>query len=94
MMMPMAGISLLRISAAFDAVHLGHIDVHQDDVRAELAADLDGLGAATRCADNFYVTLEHQELAEVFACIGYIVYDQDPIFGIELLAPGLSIILS
>ena len=45
-------------------VHLGHLDVHEHDVRIELLRELDRLGAVPRLADDLEVGLGLEDQAE------------------------------
>ncbi len=60
-----------------DAVHVRHVDVHQDDVRVEPGGHLEGFRAGRRRADHVDVTLEAQELRQVIAGLGDVIDDED-----------------
>ena len=60
-----------------DAVHVRHVDVHQDDVRRELRRHLDGFATRRRRPDDLDVRLEAQELREVIAGLRDVVDDED-----------------
>ena len=60
-----------------DAVHVRHVDVHQDDVRLERHRELQGLDAGRGCTHHVDVTLEAEQLREVVARLRDVVDDQD-----------------
>ena len=60
-----------------DAVHVRHVDVHQDDVRGERRRELQGLRAGRRRTDDVDVALEAEQLREVVARLRDVVDDQD-----------------
>ena len=60
-----------------DAVHVRHVDVHQDDVRRELRGELERLAARRRGPDDVDVALEAEQLREVIARLRDVVDDQD-----------------
>ena len=60
-----------------DPVHLGHVDVHQDDVREELRGHLQRLGAGRGRPDHLDVLLEPEKLRQVVARLQDVVHDQD-----------------
>ena len=60
-----------------DAVHVRHVDVHQDDIRVQPNGHLEGLATGRRRADHVDVALEAQELREVIAGLGDVVDDED-----------------
>ena len=60
-----------------DPVHLGHVDVHQDDVREELGGHLQRLGAGCSRSDHLDVLLEPEKLRQVVARLRDVVHDQD-----------------
>ena len=60
-----------------DPVHLGHVDVHQDDVRQEARGDLQCLGAGCRGPDDRDVAFEAEQLAEVIPGLRDVIDDQN-----------------
>src|SRR6266511_337920 len=60
-----------------DAVHVGHVDVHEDRVGVPLLGHRDGLLARGRAADHLEVGFEPDELREVLARIRDVVDDED-----------------
>ena len=60
-----------------DAVHVRHVDVHQDDVGRQRAGQADRLAAGRRGADHVDVALEAKQLREVVARLRDVVDDQD-----------------
>jgi hypothetical protein len=60
-----------------DPVELRHADVHQDDVRLELAGELHRLGAVGRLADHVEVVLGVEDHPEAGADEGLVVGDED-----------------
>ena len=60
-----------------DAVHVGHVDVHQHDVRTQASGHLERLAAGVGRADDLDVALEPEELREVVARLGDVVDDED-----------------
>ena len=60
-----------------DAIHVRHVDVHQDDIRGEGCRHADGLSAGRRGADHVHVALEAKQLREVVARLRDVVDDQD-----------------
>src|SRR5260221_510928 len=60
-----------------DAVHVRHVDVHEDDVGALFLRELDGLIAAVRGRHDRHIRLETDELREVFARLRDVVDNED-----------------
>jgi hypothetical protein len=60
-----------------DAIHVRHVDVHEDDVRCQGAGQADRLAAGGRGADHVDVTLEAKELREVVPGLRDVIDDQD-----------------
>ena len=76
-----------------DAVHVRHVDVHQDDVRRELRRHLDGFAPGCRRSHDLDVRLEAQELREVIAGLRDVVDDQDAdlvCHGSQIQVAGMS----
>ena len=73
------GVGDLRAQAlrGLDAVHVGHVDVHQDDVRRQLGGELEGLRPGRGRADHFDVALEPEQLRQVIAGLRDVVHDED-----------------
>jgi hypothetical protein len=59
-----------------DAVHLGHADVHQDDVRGQFTHPLDRVAAVHRLADDLDVRHRAQQDREALAHHHLVVRDQ------------------
>ena len=55
---------LAQSAQRLDAVHAGHLDVHQDDVGPQFLGAGDSLGAVGRLADDLDVVLDLQEGAQ------------------------------
>ena len=45
------------LSRGFDAVHVGHLDVHQDDIGLVTAGQIDGLASICCLSDDLDVGL-------------------------------------
>ena len=60
-----------------DAVHVRHVDVHQDDVRDQSSGHLQGFATGRGGADHVDVAFEAQELRQVIAGLGDVVDDED-----------------
>lgn len=60
-----------------DAVHDGHLHVHDDDVRVEAGGGAEGLGAVLGFADHFEAGLDREPHAEAGADAGLIVDEED-----------------
>jgi len=71
----------------FDTVHLGHIDVHEDDIGAQLPAHVYGFRATGRRTYDFDVTLEQQQLLKFSRVSAMSSTNQYPDFGIPAPAP-------
>ncbi len=59
-----------------EAVHVRHADVHEDDVRVELARGLDGLGPVGGLTDDLHVVLGLEDHPEPRAHEGLVVDDE------------------
>ncbi|MNY20685.1 hypothetical protein D3C86_1541840 [compost metagenome] len=64
------------LADGFEPVHLGHLDVHEDEVGGELFGELDGHLAIRGLADDL-VALFLEHLAHVEANDGFVVHQQD-----------------
>ena len=62
----------------FDAVHVRHGDVHQDDIRPQRVRMRDRLEAVGRVADDCELRSLMENLAERAANSGVIVDDENP----------------
>ena len=60
-----------------DAVHVRHVDVHQDDVRDESSGHLQCLATGRGGTDHVDVAFEAKELRQVIAGLGDVVDDED-----------------
>ena len=60
-----------------DAVHVRHVDVHEDDVRQQLGRHLEGFAPGRRRPDDLDVRLEAEQLREVIAGLRDVVDDED-----------------
>ena len=60
-----------------DAIHVRHVDVHQDDVGVQLDRDLERIGAGPGRADHVDVALEAKQLREVIPGLRDVVDDED-----------------
>ncbi len=60
-----------------DAVHVRHVDVHQDDVRVQPGGHLQRLAAGRRGADHVDVALEAKQLRQVIAGLWDVIDDED-----------------
>jgi hypothetical protein len=60
-----------------DAVHVRHVDVHQDDVGPQLARHRDGFRAGRGRSHHLDVALEAEELGQVVAGLRDVVHDED-----------------
>ncbi len=60
-----------------DPVHVGHVDVHQHDIRAQAPGHLERLPTGVGGPDHLDVALEPEELREVVARLGDVVDDED-----------------
>jgi len=58
-----------------NAVDVGHVDVHEDNVRIQLLGELDSFLARTSGADYLDICFELKELANVLPGIGDVIYD-------------------
>src|SRR5829696_5143174 len=65
-------------SGGFQAVHDGHQEVHQDDVRLELPGHLQRLLAVRGFSDDLEVRVEGEEHPQALAHHGVVVGYQDP----------------
>ena len=61
----------------FETVHLGHANVHEEDVGSFEARQVDGLGAVGGLADDFDVGCRSQQHGEAAAHERLIVGDRD-----------------
>jgi hypothetical protein len=67
------GIDLTNFLGGFDAVHTGHPQVHQRDIRMELLEGLHRLGAAPGLGDELHVLFVRQYGCDPFAHQGMII---------------------
>ena len=72
-----AGRARRELLGGGDAVHVRHVDVHQDDVRLQLVGHLDRLAPGRRGADHVDVALEAEQLRQVIAGLRDVVDDED-----------------
>ncbi len=80
-----------QAAQGLDAVHAGHLDVHQDDVGLELLGAGHALGAVAGLADHLDVVLDLQEGAQAAADHLVVVDEEDPDdLGVPFLALGVS----
>ena len=61
------------LPCGFDAIHLGHHQVHQDHVGVQRLSLGDGLGSVARLADHLDVALGREQRADAFADDGVVV---------------------
>jgi hypothetical protein len=71
-----AGMLELYRTCRCDAVHHGHVHVHQDDVRGEFLNLAKGVGAVGSFAHDGETVSQFDELAEGVPDRGMVVYDQ------------------
>ena len=71
-------VQFAELAERLDAVHAGHLDVHQDDVGPQLLGAGDALGAVRRLADDLDVVLDLQEGAQSAADHLVVVDEQHP----------------
>ena len=69
------------------AVHVGHIDVHQHDIRLHHTGFFDRLGAGSGGIYHLDIALEHHQLGKVIARLGDIVYDHHPDLLLHAITP-------
>ena len=62
---------------SFQSRHVGHGEIEEQDVRLELAHQLDGLRAVRGFADDAEARLHLQQLAQPVAEDGMVVGDED-----------------
>src|ERR1022692_674575 len=79
-----------ELPGGLDAIHARHADVHEDDVRAQFAADGHRLGPVAGCAEDREVWLRGQEPGESGANYLMIVGDDDPDRGGRAAHPAVS----
>ena len=60
-----------------DAVHVRHVDVHQDDLGHQLGRELECLRPGRGRTDHLDVALEPEELRQVIAGLRDVVHDED-----------------
>ena len=60
-----------------DAVHVRHVDVHEDDIRTQPDGHLERFAPGRGRADHVDVTFEAEELRQVIAGLGDVVDDED-----------------
>lgn len=61
----------------FDTIHLGHDEIHQDDIGLERVCLRDRGFAVARFADNLHICNLRQKCADAFADDAMIVYDEE-----------------
>ena len=77
-----------QLPGRLDAVHPGHLHVHQDDVGAGGACQLDRLQAVGRLPDDLHVLLDGEDHREAGAHHGVVVDEQHPEPGGHPAAPS------
>ena len=66
------------LAGGFDAIEIGHLDIHEHDIGFEGGGLLDRLGAIRRLADDRYPLVFVQQSGQPRAKERLIVGDQDP----------------
>ena len=64
-------------AGGLDSVHSGHADVHQDDVRLELARAGDGFGPVACLADDVHVRFRFEDHPEARSDEALVVCQED-----------------
>ncbi len=59
-----------------DAIHIGHVDVHEHHIWLGFLSHLDGFFAGARSADDGDIRFELKQLADVLSGLGEIVDDE------------------
>ena len=74
---PMCGLCAHDLARRLDAVQLGHLQVHDDDVRLQLLGGRDRLGARRRLAHDLGLAERREQRAQPAAEDGMVVGDED-----------------
>src|SRR5262249_36854091 len=60
-----------------DAIHIGHINVHQDDIGLMLSSKRYSLTSATRLRHHLDIFFEKEQLLKLIPRVNDIIYDHD-----------------
>ena len=71
------GVGFEDAACGLDAVEVGHVDIHNDDVGAEVPGEFDGVAAGGGFADDFEIGVGGEDGAEAVADEGVVVGEEE-----------------